>query len=99
MVVPSHLEPFHFGHAKNLFAPTSRIPLFLKLPHQDGGEVVDEPVSLIDVGPTVLDFCGVTPPEPLPGQSLLPMRPIGAFGSERLCEAPVVPEGQSRRLG
>jgi arylsulfatase A-like enzyme len=77
VVTADHGEEFwehgSFGHGRNLFGTTSTIPFLVKLPHQDGGRVIDEPVSLIDVGPTVLDISDSMPPTPLPGRSLLPV--------------------------
>jgi arylsulfatase len=77
IVTADHGEEFGehgaFGHGQNLFAPTTAVPFLLKLPGQHDGRLVDVPVSLIDVGPTVLDFAGGLPSGPLPGRSLLPV--------------------------
>jgi choline-sulfatase len=48
-----------------------RVPLLMRWP--DGlaaGRVVDTPVSLADLAPTIYDLCGVAPPDGIDGQSL-----------------------------
>lgn len=76
VVTADHGEEFWehgvFGHGLNLFKETASIPLLLKLPGQSTGTVVDEPVSLLDVGPTVLHLAGRSS-DHLPGVSLLPI--------------------------
>ncbi len=38
-----------------------------------GGGSVRQPVSLVDLAPTLLDACGVTPPETMQGRSFFPL--------------------------
>lgn len=46
-----------FGHGNNLYDTTVRIPLIIKLPGQSSAHRHAAPVSLVDVGPTILDIC------------------------------------------
>ena len=50
------------------------IPLIMRTPTMTGGrEDTDTLTSLIDVGPTILDLCGVSPLKNVPGRSLRPV--------------------------
>jgi arylsulfatase A-like enzyme len=67
------LEHGAIGHGHNLFNTTVRIPLIIAGRGIPAGRVVQEPVSLIDLAPTLLDALGL-PPEPrFEGRSLLPL--------------------------
>jgi hypothetical protein len=77
-------------HATTLYDELLRIPLIVHVPGQPP-RVVDEPVSLVDIPPTMLDLFGEPTPGVVMGQSLLPFvrggdqvisRPI-AFESAR----------------
>lgn len=50
------------------------VPLFVKLPHDEGGSIDDRRALTIDVLPTIADVIGATMPEGLEGVSLL--RPV-----------------------
>lgn len=55
---------------------SSRIPLIVRMPHAEwAGTVVDAPVSLIDILPTLVDVVGIPAEEcaPWDGSSLLPV--------------------------
>ncbi len=55
-------------------AYATRIPLVFIWPGQiQGGRIVDTPVSMIDVLPTLLDLVGLPQPAVLQGQSLAPL--------------------------
>ena len=55
-------------------AYATRVPLLFLWPgHIEGGRRIDDPVSMIDVLPTVLDLVGLPPPEFSQGQSLRPL--------------------------
>ena len=58
-----------------IFRPTvSRVPLIFLWPgHIEGGQRFREPVSMIDVLPTVLDLFDMPPPRAMQGQSLAPL--------------------------
>jgi arylsulfatase A-like enzyme len=66
---------FHLGN-RNLFRKTTlweqslHVPLIIHDPTDPVGRVVDDPVGLIDLGPTVMDYAGVAPPERRHGRSL-----------------------------
>lgn len=52
----------------------SRVPLIFSWPgHIQGGQRFSQPVSMIDVLPTVLELAGLPMPEVLQGQSLAPL--------------------------
>ena len=65
--------PPRWGHP--MFRPTiSRVPLIFVWPgHIEGGQRFDQPVSMIDVLPTLLDLVGLPPAEIAQGQSLAPL--------------------------
>jgi arylsulfatase A-like enzyme len=73
-----------YFHGQTLYDELLRVPLLIRLP---GAKpvAIDEPVMLIDVGPTVLDMLGVSVPDPMIGRSLLsrvlgqPLEPRPAF--------------------
>jgi arylsulfatase A-like enzyme len=58
-------------HAHLVYQSTLHVPLIVKPPGRARPRVVDEPVSLVDVAPTVLDFAAVAGPE-MEGVSLKP---------------------------
>jgi len=66
-----------------MFRPSiSRIPLLFVWPgHIKGGQSFDQPVSMIDVLPTILDLVGLPMPEVMMGQSLAPLL-LGTEGWE-----------------
>jgi len=66
-----------------MFRPSiSRIPLLFVWPgHIKGGQRLDQPVSLIDVLPTILDLADLPMPEVMMGQSLAPLL-LGTEGWE-----------------
>ncbi len=76
LVVSDHGEEFldHGGrhHGRTLYEEMLRVPGIMKLPSNvRGGEVMEEPVGLIDLMPTVLDALGIAPPGGVEGVSLL----------------------------
>ncbi len=63
-----HGEPTHGVFAYN---ETIRAPLVLKLPNEEGrGRVMNNPVSLVDIYPFVLDRLGIALPYEIHGQPL-----------------------------
>jgi Sulfatase len=86
-------------HSATIYDELLRVPLLLWRSKQPG-RVVSEPVSLIDLGPTILDTLGVPTPGHFMGQSLVPFvrgenpkltRPI--LAEARLKQALVLPDG------
>jgi arylsulfatase len=67
----------HYFLAKALpYEGSARVPLLVRAPERFGLKrrlVVDEPVCLEDIMPTVLDMAGVEVPDAVEGQSLLPL--------------------------
>ena len=53
-----------------LFERSCRIPLIICAPGAKGGQACRSLVELVDIYPTVADYCGVRPPAGLAGQSL-----------------------------
>jgi arylsulfatase A-like enzyme len=68
---------FHLGN-RNLFRKTTmweqslHVPLVIFDPGDPEGRVVQDPVGLIDLGATVLDFAGIPPADRRQGRSLRP---------------------------
>ena len=61
----------------------TRVPLMILWPARiRGGQRFDQPVSMIDVLPTILDLVGLPMPEVMQGQSLAPLL-LGEDGWER----------------
>jgi arylsulfatase A-like enzyme len=58
-----------------LWEEATRIPLIFVVPKQtQAGSKCDRPVSLLDIYPTLIDLCGLSPTPPnLGGKSLLPL--------------------------
>ena len=52
---------------------SARIPLVVRVPAGRRGATIAEPVSLLDVGPTLLELAGVEPEVPPDGVSLAPL--------------------------
>jgi arylsulfatase A-like enzyme len=71
------LEHGWLGHTRSLYDVLLRVPLLVRGPGLDP-RVVEEPVSLVGLLPTVLDLLGVEPPQGLHGVSLAPALRGGA---------------------
>lgn len=75
VVVSDH--GFHLGN-RNLYRKTTmweqslHVPFVIFDPADPVGRVVEDPVGLIDLGPTILDFAGVDMPPRRHGRSLRP---------------------------
>jgi hypothetical protein len=79
-------------HGKTLYEELLRVPLLVRAPVL-APRVVDEPVTLADLGPTILDLFGVATPPGALGQSLAPLLAGGHASLSR----PIVAEGRLRR--
>ena len=79
-------------HASSLYDELLRVPLLVVLP---GGRAqkVDEPVSLMDLAPTILDLMGAPTPGVYMGQSLTPF----LRGERPTLLRPIVAEGRLKR--
>lgn len=60
-------------HGYLAYQSTLAVPLIVRIPGGGRGRVVEEPVSLVDVAPTLLALSGVAIPSGLDGISLLPV--------------------------
>jgi arylsulfatase A-like enzyme len=73
VVTADHGEEFMergwLGHSVTLYQELVRVPLLVKLPGV-APRVVETPVSLLDVAPTLLDFLGIQAPPNLDGRVL-----------------------------
>lgn len=64
-------EHLYVGHGRNLYDPTLRIPLLVRLPGVvPQGVVVDALARNIDIFPTVLDLTGIRIAHPIDGETL-----------------------------
>jgi arylsulfatase A-like enzyme len=63
---------FYDAHCQTVYEELIRVPLIVRLPGTiPAGDVVDTPVELVDVAPTILDVLGVPTPPAMEGKSLL----------------------------
>lgn len=76
IITADHGEEFfehgYKGHGAALYRPVMQVPLVIHAPGVAAGRVVDEPVSLVDLVPTILELTGVPLADPLDGISLVP---------------------------
>jgi arylsulfatase A-like enzyme len=64
----------YFNHSSNLYQPTVRVPLIVRLPGgQRAGQRVGTVTRNIDLVPTLADLAGVAVPPGVDGASLLPV--------------------------
>lgn len=61
---------YYFDHGETLHDTSMRVPLIIRAPWLEGTRVVEGPVSLVDVYPTVLDILDIEVPEGIQGQSV-----------------------------
>ncbi len=103
IITADHGEAFGehntFHHSSTIYDELVRVPLLIWRPGQTG-QTTDEPVSLIDLTPTILDLFRVPIPSYFMGQSLVPFlrgekptlhRPI--ISEARLKQSLVLPDG------
>jgi arylsulfatase A-like enzyme len=58
-----------------LWAESTRVPLIVRVPGmKSAGQACDHPVSLIDLYPTLVDYCGL--PQPIQGLDGISLRPL-----------------------
>ncbi|MEE2829956.1 MAG: sulfatase [Myxococcota bacterium] len=112
VITGDHGEEFHehgrLGHGDSLHAETTWVPLLIRPPGglPDGGQRIEQPVSLVDLAPTLLEAVGLTVPRGLDGRSLLGLlegrtparRPVFSETRYRFGEAWWLIEGVGRRL-
>jgi arylsulfatase A-like enzyme len=87
VVLSDHGEEFKehgsMLHWQTHFMPNLHVPLFFFIPGRQP-QIVDEPVELIDVLPTVLDLLGLPPHPEAMGRSLVPLMDGRRTGDEGL---------------
>ncbi|HEY0712637.1 MAG TPA: sulfatase-like hydrolase/transferase, partial [Polyangia bacterium] len=75
VVVADHGEAWgehkHYFHGQDLTEEQLRVPLIVSVPGMQP-VVVDEEVSLVDIGPTLLDLIGLQAPPVFRGRSMMP---------------------------
>jgi arylsulfatase A-like enzyme len=62
-----------FSHGYSLHREVLHVPLFIKLPGQEEARVVQAPVSLEDIYPTVVELLDLPQPYAVDGRSLVPL--------------------------
>jgi arylsulfatase A-like enzyme len=76
VITADHGEQFwehgEFGHGANLFDELIRVPLIIYNSEYKNIEI-DEPVSLLDVSPTILDLLDISDNKTFQGTSLIPI--------------------------
>ena len=77
IITADHGEEFmehgRFGHGY-LYDETIRVPLILCGPGIEDGIVIEDPVELLDIGPTILELVGIRKTKNFQGKSLLPLK-------------------------
>ncbi len=83
------LEHGGFNHGRTVYQELVHVPLLLRLPGgRHGGRVLEEPVALVDVAPTLLEAAGLPIPASFQGLSLLPFLD-GRADPSQLDERPI----------
>lgn len=77
VLTADHGEAFgehgRYGHHPMLYDELLRVPLILSGPGVESGLTVNSQVSLIDIGPTLYDLTGITPPDEVQGRTFAPV--------------------------
>ena len=68
-----HHNERNWWNKDTLFERSCRVPLIICAPGARAGEVCRGLVELVDLYPTIADFCGTEPPHALAGKSLRPL--------------------------
>jgi uncharacterized sulfatase len=68
-----HHNERNWWNKDTLFERSCRVPLIVAAPGAKAGQVCQRLVELVDFYPTVADYCGVSAPHQLAGQSLRPL--------------------------
>jgi arylsulfatase A-like enzyme len=78
VIVADHGEEFfehkNKGHHRTLYDEVLKVPMLVRLPDgSHAGTIVEDPVSLVDLLPTMLDVARVDAPGEIDGLSMLPL--------------------------
>jgi iduronate 2-sulfatase len=68
-----HHNERNWWNKNTLFERSCRVPFIIAAPGARSGQACRSLVELVDIYPTVADFCGLRPPHRLEGQSLRPL--------------------------
>ena len=68
-----HLGEKKHWRKQSLWEESTRVPLAFRLPHSKQQVNVHQPVSLLDIYPTLIDLCGLKSVQGLEGHSLKPL--------------------------
>lgn len=68
-----HLGERNRFSKRTFYEQVANVPLIIHDPRNPKGQRISDPVGLIDVGHTVMDYLGMPPLEASPGRSLRPM--------------------------
>jgi arylsulfatase A-like enzyme len=69
----SHFRTRNSEYKRSCHEASIRIPMVLRGPMLNHGQVINELASLIDLPPTLLDLAGIRPPDTFMGRSMLPL--------------------------
>ncbi len=72
----------YFKHNMALYQELIHIPLLIYYPEKLKPEIIEEPVSTIDIFPTLFDILEIGIPQEIDGVSLLPLIKNGSYGRE-----------------
>ena len=82
-------------HGQSVYGEMMHVPLIVRWPAGiQGGRVIEEPVELVDVMPTLLDVSGLPHPAGIQGQSLLPLVRESSGSARGWKRRPVIMEKQ-----
>jgi arylsulfatase A-like enzyme len=89
---------YYFRHGQDLYEPSVRIPLLLKLPawRRPPVQTSDILASVIDIYPTIVDCLDLPPPQGIDGVSLLGLLASGAGGHRRLLLEKIGPKARDQ---
>ncbi len=90
-----HLGERNWWNKNTLFDRSCRAPLIIAAPNASRG-VANGFVEFVDLYPTIADYCGVTPPTGLAGQSLRPILEDPSSGGKAAVRT-IVTRGASER--
>lgn len=79
-------------HGRTQFQEVVRVPLLVVGPGVGAGRRVTEPISLVDVAPTLLAVAAAPAPAPLDGRSLRPLLEPGGHAVAARAERPIFGE-------
>jgi N-acetylglucosamine-6-sulfatase len=66
-----------------LYEESTRVPLIVRGPGFPAGAVREQPVSNVDLAPTIVQLTGAVPRLPMDGRSLVPFAENPGFGADR----------------